>query len=131
MVNEKLAKLIARHPNFTWEPGMLVYQHWGASGEYKKLRIRDVHQISLWTNTNSELYPDLEDWATCGILLGKLIDEIDDRTLSFDYNSPYLVDRAWTLRGDEHEPYEIWDSFGGIIAASLLFVWNKEEVNIF
>ncbi len=131
MVNEKLAKLVARHPKFTWEPGMLVYQHWGTSGEYKKLRIRDERHITLWTNTDSELYPDLEDWATCGILLGKLISEIDDTTLSFDYNSPYLIDKVWTLCGDQHEPYEIWDSFGGIIAASLLFLWNKEEVDIF
>jgi hypothetical protein len=109
---------------------MLICQYWNEKQGYKKLRIKSQEDIRLWTVVEVDMYPDLDDWGTCGILLGKLSEAVGDSSFDFEFNNRHFGPGSWILKGDSQEPFEVWDSFGGIVAASLLFVWDEKEPDL-
>lgn len=106
---------------------MLIYMFWSEREGYKKIRIKNQTEVNLWSNNGTEMYPDLEDWATCGILLGKIVEEMGEAYLNLVYNKRDTKNGSWILSSDKQEPLEIWDNFGGIVAATLLFLWDGKE----
>ena len=109
---------------------MLVRQDWGPQKGYVSIRIKSEHDIKNWTFVKVDMFPDLEDWATCGILLGMLTRAAGNRSFGMTFNDPNLPYNSWVLNGDQAEPFEVWDSFGGIVAASLLFLWDQKEPDL-
>jgi hypothetical protein len=115
---------LSAHRMFKPSVGMLVFVPWGLG--YRSLRIVNDLQITHWTNSGDRLIPDLQDFATCGVLMQMVSElvQVYKSQISINFKVGMRGEPQWSNLGSHMEPYEIYDCLGHLLACTLMELWS-------
>ena len=122
-----LSHLISEHPQFSFEPGMLVLFH-NTLEKTIKLRIKSHDQARLWKLADEHLQPVLDDYSTAGVLLHILQTTIGEGCEIELERKVWFFTPTWSIKIKRYFIKEEDSILGNVLATVLLKLWDKRKL---
>lgn len=127
-MSKTYAQLLSEHPQFNFEPGMLVLFH-NSKSKHQKMRLRSPQECELWGVADELMEPVLGDHATAGVLVGVLEGMLGDYQYELWRRSD-VIKKCWAVKIPVHTIYEEGDTLGQAVARTLLRLWDEKKLNV-